>query len=155
MLSQGSLTDAKNRPAACNGSPIMASRDLPTCSTQDVAVRVFNPFWGSTSPAPLLTGADYINHHPQWHSQGGAPRNSKSPEVTHADLGGGGVIFAVRSAIIYTTTKIGMCDLRTLAASWSPSLGLMYLGGGVNTELPDLDLPHRIGSCRRGQPPIR
>ena len=77
---------------------------------------------------PVLRGAEHILYHQTRHSQGGAPGSSKSLEVTHADLGGGVYACGTHGYRKHThTTKLGMCDLKALAAPWSPSLGVPFV----------------------------
>jgi hypothetical protein len=61
------------------------------------------------------------------HSQGEAAGSSKSPEVTHADLDRGVYNCCTVPQVYNTATNnISMCDLRTLAVPWSPSLEVPF-----------------------------
>jgi hypothetical protein len=74
------------------------------------------------------TGPEYIHRHQERHSRGAA---TGSRIILRSHIPILVVVFTfgvpMRTANIYITTNIGMCDLRTLAASWSSSLRVLFV----------------------------
>ncbi len=68
-------------------------------------------------------GADNLHHHRKWQSRSEAPGSSKIHDVTDVDIVDGVYFYGThRYRKLYTTTRIGMCDIGTLVVAWSPPL---------------------------------